>query len=117
MAYLGNLNLCTSDHRTSKGGTCVNCQQVIHWGIISRNGHTEKVDVFVDSIAGNCGEAELINELATNVNDFALQSTALQSLGASSLEVLCNYLVIKFPIASRGAGMKSVPSWQTSATA
>jgi predicted lipoprotein len=50
--------------------------------------HTEQVDVLVDSVASNGREAQLINELAADVDNLALQSTALQGLGAGSLEVL-----------------------------
>jgi hypothetical protein len=51
-------------------------------------GHTEQVHVLVDGIASNGGEAELLDELAADVDNLALQSTALQGLGAGSLEVL-----------------------------
>lgn len=50
--------------------------------------HTEKVNVLVDGVASNGREAQLVNELATDVDNLALQGTALQGLGAGSLEVL-----------------------------
>lgn len=50
--------------------------------------HTEQVHVLVDSIASNSGEAELLDELATDVNNLALEGTDLQGLLAGSLEVL-----------------------------
>lgn len=50
--------------------------------------HTEQVDVLVDSIAGNGGEAKLLNEFTADVDDLALEGTNLQGLLAGSLEVL-----------------------------
>ena len=52
-------------------------------------GHTKQVNVLVDSVASNGREAELLNELAAQINDLALESTDLHGLLAGSLEVLC----------------------------
>jgi hypothetical protein len=51
-------------------------------------GRTEKVHVLVDSIASNGGEAELLDELAADVDNLALESTDLQGLLTGSLKVL-----------------------------
>lgn len=56
--------------------------------------HTEQVDVLVNGIASDGGEAKLVNELAANVDNLALKSTTLQGLGAGSLEVLWNYCLV-----------------------
>lgn len=50
---------------------------------------TEEVDVLVDGVASNSGEAELLNELAADVNNLALECTDVQGLLTGSLEVLC----------------------------
>jgi len=52
-------------------------------------GGTEKVHILVDGIASNSGEAELLDELAADVGNLALEGTDLQGLLAGSLEVLC----------------------------
>ena len=69
-AYLGDLNLGTGNDGASQRGT-------------------EQVDVLIDGIASNGGEAQLLDELAADVNNLALEGTNLQSLLAGSLEVLC----------------------------
>jgi hypothetical protein len=66
---LGNLDLGTGNDGTGQGGT-------------------EKVDVLVDGIASNGGEAELLDELTADVDNLALEGTDLQGLLAGSLEVL-----------------------------
>lgn len=50
--------------------------------------HTEKVDVLVDSIALDSGEAESLNELLADILNVALGSTNLQGLLLGSLKVL-----------------------------
>lgn len=69
-SYLGDFDLGASDDGTSQGGT-------------------KKVDILVDGVASNCGEAELLNEFAADVNNLALERTDLQGLLTGSLEVLC----------------------------
>ena len=69
-AYLCDLNLGTSNDGTSQGGT-------------------EEVDVLVDGVASNGGEAKLLDELAADISNLALESTNLQGLLAGSLKVLC----------------------------
>jgi hypothetical protein len=66
---LGDLNLGAGNDGTSQGGT-------------------EKVDVLVDGVASNGGEAELLDELTADVDNLALEGTDLQGLLAGSLEVL-----------------------------
>lgn len=56
--------------------------------------HTEQVDVLVDSVASNGGEAKLLNEFAADINNLALEGTDLQGLLAGSLEVL--YGIVQF---------------------
>lgn len=73
-SYLGDINLGTGDNGASQGGT-------------------EQVDVLVDGVASNGGEAKLLDELAADVNNLALESTNLQGLLAGSLEVLCERLL------------------------
>jgi hypothetical protein len=70
-SYLGEIDLGAGNDGASQRGT-------------------EKVDVLVDGVAGNCGEAKLLDELATDIGDLALEGTDLQGLLAGSLEVLCN---------------------------
>lgn len=70
-SYLGDIDLGAGNDGASQGGT-------------------EKVDVLVDGVASNGGEAKLLDELAADVNDLALEGTDLQGLLAGSLEVLCN---------------------------
>ena len=72
--------------------------------------HTEKVDVLVDGVAGNGGEAQLINELAADVDNLALQSTALQRLGAGSLEVLWGSCLVPGRGHESLSGLRSIPS-------
>lgn len=67
---LGHGNLGTGNDRTSQGGP-------------------EQVNILVDSIASNGGEAELLDELPAEIDNLALESTDLHGLLASSLEVLC----------------------------
>jgi hypothetical protein len=55
---------------------------------------TEQVDVLVNSVASNGGEAELLNELAADVDDLALQGTDGEGLLAGSLEVLCGNTLV-----------------------
>ncbi len=50
--------------------------------------HTEQVHVLIDGIARNSGEAKLLDELAADVDNLALEGTDLQRLLAGSLEVL-----------------------------
>lgn len=66
---LGDLNLGAGNDGTSQGGT-------------------EKVDVLVDGVASNGGEAELLDELTADIDNLALEGTNLQGLLAGSLEVL-----------------------------
>ena len=72
-AYLGDLNLGTGNNGASQGGT-------------------EEVDVLVDGVASNGGEAKLLDELAADISNLALESTNLQGLLAGSLKVLCEWL-------------------------
>lgn len=73
-AYLGDIDLGTGDNGASQRGT-------------------EQVDVLVDGVASNGGEAKLLDELAADVSNLALEGTNLQGLLAGSLEVLCEWLL------------------------
>ena len=50
--------------------------------------YTQKVDVLVDGVALDGGEAEGLNELLAEILNVDLGSTNLQGLGLGSLEVL-----------------------------
>jgi hypothetical protein len=69
-SYLGDLDLGAGNDRAGEGGT-------------------KEVHVLVDGIASNGGEAKLLDELAADVGNLALEGTDLQGLLAGSLEVLC----------------------------
>lgn len=73
-AYLGDIDLGAGNNGASQGGT-------------------EQVDILVDGVASNGGEAKLLDELAADVNNLALEGTDLQGLLAGSLEVLCEGLL------------------------
>jgi hypothetical protein len=66
---LGDLDLSTSNDGTGQRSS-------------------QKVDVLVDSVAGNGGEAELLNELPAEVGNLALDGTELQGLLPDSVKVL-----------------------------
>jgi hypothetical protein len=66
---LGNFDLCTSNDGTSQRGT-------------------EEVDVLVDGVASNSGEAEFLNKLAAKIDNFGLDGTELQSFLLDGGEVL-----------------------------
>lgn len=72
--YLGDFDLGTGNDRASQRGT-------------------EQVNTLVDGIASNGGEAKLLDELAADVDNLALEGTDLQSLLAGSLEVLCKIML------------------------
>lgn len=55
------------------------------WGL---SAHTEKVDVLIDGVALDGGEAELLNELLADVLNVDLRGTNLQGLLTGSLKVL-----------------------------
>jgi hypothetical protein len=69
LTYLGDINLGTGNDGAGQRST-------------------EQVHILVDGIASNGGEAELLNELTTDVDDLALQGTDGEGLLAGSLEVL-----------------------------
>lgn len=94
-AYLGDIDLGTGNNGASQGGT-------------------EQVDVLVDGVASNGGEAKLLDELAADVNNLALESTNLHGLLAGSLEVLCEWLLDRCWMICRRK--LNLPSWPTSAT-
>ena len=51
--------------------------------------HTQQVHILVDSVAGNGGEAELLDEFTAHINNLTLEGTDLHGLLARGLEVLC----------------------------
>lgn len=87
-AYLGDSNLGTSDDGASQRGTWkLVSRKILGWHSIEDE-HTEQVHVLVDGIASNSGEAKLLDELAADVDNLALEGTDLQGLLAGSLKVL-----------------------------
>jgi hypothetical protein len=73
-SYLGDVDLGAGNDGASQGGT-------------------KQVDILVDGIASNGGEAKLLDELAADVNNLALEGTDLQGLLAGSLKVLCKPVI------------------------